>query len=132
MRWEYDQTIENYTIQNNKLKKEKSDIEAKISEVNGKIGEQKKIIQDEQKEMVNIQDAINAINSELIYFGLDGFSIVPAGEKSYKLKRPNEDIAKFETLSEGEKTVISFLYFLELCKGKENDDEGVTEKNSCY
>lgn len=128
MRWEYDQTIENYTIQNNKLKKEKSDIEAKISEVNGKIGEQKKIIQDEQKEMVNIQDAINAINSELIYFGLDGFSIVPAGEKSYKLKRPNEDIAKFETLSEGEKTVISFLYFLELCKGKENDDEVVTEK----
>lgn len=128
MRWDYDQTIENYTIQNNKLKKEKSDIEAKISEVNGKIGEQKKIIQDEQKEMVNIQDAIDAINSELIYFGLDGFSIVPAGEKSYKLKRPNEDIAKFETLSEGEKTVISFLYFLELCKGKENDDEVVTEK----
>lgn len=128
MRWDYDQTIENYTIQNNKLKKEKSDIEAKILEVNGKIGEQKKIIQDEQKEMVNIQDAIDAINSELIYFGLDGFSIVPAGEKSYKLKRPTEDIAKFETLSEGEKTVISFLYFLELCKGKENDDEVVTEK----
>lgn len=128
MRWDYDQTIENYTIQNNKLKKEKSDIEAKLLEVNGKIGEQKKIIQDEQKEMVNIQDAIDAINSELIYFGLDGFSIVPAGEKSYKLKRPNEDIAKFETLSEGEKTVISFLYFLELCKGKENDDEVVTEK----
>ncbi len=128
MRWDYDQTIEYYTIQNNKLKKEKSDIEAKISEVNGKIDEQKKIIQGEQKEMVNIQDAIDSINSELIYFGLDGFSIVPAGEKSYKLKRPNEDIAKFETLSEGEKTVISFLYFLELCKGKENDNEVVTEK----
>lgn len=78
--------------------------------------------------MVNIQDAINAINSELILFGLDGFSIVPAGEKEYKLKRPNEDIAKFETLSEGEKTVISFLYFLELCKGKENSDEVVTDK----
>lgn len=128
MRWEYDQTIENYTIQNNKLKKEESDIKAKISEVNGKIDEQEKIRQDEQKEMVNIQDAIDVINSELIYFGLDGFSIVPDGEESYKLKRPNEDIAKFETLSEGEKTVISFLYFLELCKGKENDDEVVTEK----
>jgi wobble nucleotide-excising tRNase len=128
MRWDYDQTIENHIIQNSKLKTEKSEIETKISEFNGKIDEQKKIIQDEQKEMVNIQDAIDAINSELIFFGLDGFSIVPAGEKSYKLKRPNEDIAKFETLSEGEKTVISFLYFLELCKGKENDDEVVTEK----
>ncbi|OFX24946.1 MAG: hypothetical protein A2041_09970 [Bacteroidetes bacterium GWA2_31_9b] len=128
MRWDYDQTIENHTTQNTKLEKEKSGIETKILEFNTKIGEQKKIIQDEQKEMVNIQDAIDTINSELIFFGLDGFSIVPAGEKSYKLKRPNEDIAKFETLSEGEKTVISFLYFLELCKGKENNDEVVTEK----
>ncbi|MFZ1720469.1 MAG: AAA family ATPase [Candidatus Moraniibacteriota bacterium] len=128
MRWDYDQTIENHTTQNTKLEKEKSDIETKISGLNAKINEQKKIIQDAQEEMINIQDAIDAINSELIFFGLDGFSIVPVGEKSYKLKRPNEDIAKFETLSEGEKTVISFLYFLELCNGRENDDEVVTEK----
>ena len=128
MRLDYDQTIENYTIQNAKLEKEKSDIETKISGFNTKIDEQKKIIQDAQKEMVNIQDAIDAINSELIFFGLDGFSIVPAGGDSYKLKRPNENVAKFETLSEGEKTVISFLYFLELCKGKESNDEVVTEK----
>ena len=128
MRWNYDQTIENYTMQNAKLKEEKSDIETKISEFNRIIDEQKAIIQNAQKEMVNIQDAIDVINSELIFFGLDGFSIVPADNDSYKLKRPNEDIAKFETLSEGEKTVISFLYFLELCKGKESNDEVVTEK----
>ena len=128
MRWDYDQTIENHIKQNAKLEKEKLDITTRISELNTEIQEQKKIIQKEQKEMVNIQDAIDAINSELIFFGLDGFSIVPAGEKSYKMKRPNEDLAEFETLSEGEKTVISFLYFLELCKGKENNNEVVTEK----
>jgi wobble nucleotide-excising tRNase len=128
IRWDYDQILENHTTQSAKLGKEKSGIEAKISGLNIKIDEQKKIIQDAQKEMVNIQDAIDAINSELIFFGLDGFSIIPAGEDSYKLKRPNEDVAKFETLSEGEKTVISFLYFLELCKGKENNNEVVTEK----
>ena len=128
MRWEYDQTIENYVSQSNKLQIEKSAIEAKISDLNSQLLVQRTIIQNEQKEMVNIQDAIDAINCELIYFGLDGFSIVPAGEKSYKLKRPSEDIAKFETLSEGEKTVISFLYFLELCKGKAEDNEVVTEK----
>jgi len=128
MRWDYDQTIENYNTQKVKVEKEKSDIETKISELNKNIEERGTIIKDAQKEMVNIQDAIEAINSELIFFGLDGFSIVPAGEKSYKLQRPNEDIAKFETLSEGEKTVISFLYFLELCKGKENNDDIATEK----
>jgi wobble nucleotide-excising tRNase len=128
MRLEYDQTVENYTNQLDRLQKEKNEIEAKIAEVNRAISEQKKIIEDAQKETINIQDAIDAINTELIYFGLDGFSVVPAGENSYKLKRPNEDIAKFETLSEGEKTVISFLYFLELCKGKESPDEITTKK----
>ena len=128
MRWDYDQTIENYKSQKYKLEKEKSDIESKILELQKSVEEQKEIIKDSQKEMVNIQDAIDAINGELILFGLEGFSIVSAGEEEYKLKRPNEDIAKFETLSEGEKTVISFLYFLELCKGKENSDEVETEK----
>ena len=128
MRWDYDQTIENYEAEKSKLEKEKLSIENKISMLKENIDEQNKIIKEAQKEMVNIQDAIDAINGELILFGLDGFSIVSAGEKEYKLKRPNEDIAKFETLSEGEKTVISFLYFLELCKGKEDSDEVVTDK----
>lgn len=128
MRWNYDQTIENHTTQNNKLEKEKLDIETKVSGLNANIEKQKMIIKDAQNEMVTIQEAIDNINSELTFFGLDGFSIVPAGEKLYKLQRPNEDITKFETLSEGEKTVISFLYFLELCKGKESSDEVITEK----
>lgn len=128
MRWNYDQTIENYTKQNNKCEKEKLDIETKISGLNADIEKQKTIIKEAQNEMVTIQDAIDNIKSELTFFGLDGFSIVPAGEKLYKLQRPNEDITKFETLSEGEKTVISFLYFLELCKGKESSDEVITEK----
>ena len=38
--------------------------------------------------MVNIQDAIDNINSELILFGLEGFSIdlVDEETKEYKLK----------------------------------------------
>jgi wobble nucleotide-excising tRNase len=128
MRFDYDQTLEVYTTQNLKHKSEKTDIESLISGLKGKIEEQKQIIKDAQKEMVNIQDAIDSINSELIYFGLQGFSIVPAGNSSYKLQRPHEDITKFASLSEGEKTVISFLYFLELCKGKSQEDDTVTEK----
>jgi len=128
MRFDYDQTLETYKTQKDKYKEEKNNIETQISSLREKIEEQKKIIKDAQKEMVNIQDAVDNIDSELIFFGLEGFSIIPAGESSYKLQRPNEDITKFETLSEGEKTVISFLYFLELCKGKSQDDEVVTEK----
>ncbi|HAI22522.1 TPA: hypothetical protein DCP77_00590 [Candidatus Collierbacteria bacterium] len=128
MRWDYDQTIASHKTREQKLIGEKSDIETKISNYKVAIQEQQNVIREAQKEIVNIQDAVDSINSELIFFGLDGFSIVPAGEASYKMQRPNEDITKFETLSEGEKTVISFLYFLELCKGKTKADEVVTEK----
>lgn len=128
MRFDYDQTVESYTIQKLKLENEKSIIVTKISNLRIDIEKQNKVINDAQKEMVNIQDAVDSINSELIFFGLDGFTIVPADETSYKLQRPNEEITRFETLSEGEKTVISFLYFLELCKGKSKDDEVLTEK----
>lgn len=58
-----------------------------------------------------------------MFFWLEGFSIVSSGNEEYKLQRPHQDLAKFETLSEGEKTVISFLYFLELCKGRQSKDE---------
>ena len=128
MRWEYDQTIENYVIQKSKLQTEKFDMESKKSKIETEIQDQEKIIKESQKEMVNIQDAIDNINSELILFGLEGFSIdlVDEETKEYKLKRPNEDTTKFSTLSEGEKTVISFLYFIELCKGRENNDEVTT------
>ncbi len=33
------------------------------------------------------------------------------------------------TLSEGEKMIISFLYFMELCKGKENEQEVLTKED---
>lgn len=127
-RWDYDQTIEDFISQNTKLKAKKVEIENQIADTRVKIREQKNLIIDSQGEMVNIQDAIDVINTELVLFGLGGFSIIPANENSYKLKRPNEAIAKFETLSEGEKTVISFLYFIELCKGREKNDEVTTEK----
>jgi wobble nucleotide-excising tRNase len=60
--------------------------------------------------------------------GIDSFTIEKEGNFSYKIKRGEKNSAKFKTLSEGEKTIISFLYFLELCKGKESEDETVTEK----
>ena len=127
MRWDYDQTIENYNSQNKIFAQEKKEIENKISELNLKINEQKENIQLAQKENINIDEAIDNIKIELKFLGVNGFTIEKEGEFSYKIKR-NKNNAKFKTLSEGEKTIISFLYFLELCKGKESEDEIITEK----
>jgi wobble nucleotide-excising tRNase len=128
MRWDYDQTIENYYVQKDKLDQEKKEIEGRIVKFTDDKTGQENIIKDAQKESINIDDAIDNIKSELKFFGAEGFTIIKVGKDSYKLQRLGEEKTSFKTFSEGEKTIISFLYFLELCKGKESEDEGVTEK----
>lgn len=66
----------------------------------------------------NTKKTIDEINSSLSYFGFTGFSIVESTDnnKHYQLKRSNGSLAN-ETLSEGEISFITFLYFYHLCKG---------------
>lgn len=95
--------------------------EANIRKINGEIASlsQKK---------TNTKKTIDEINSSLSYFGFTGFSIVESADnnKHYQLKRSNGSLAN-ETLSEGEVTFITFLYFYHLCKG--GTTEGTINSN---
>lgn len=73
-----------------------------------------------QKKTRNIDAAIVNINRGLAEIGITDFSIEKCPEEQglYQLKRENSDKDVFTTLSEGEKMIISFLYFVELCKGE--------------
>jgi len=146
MRWEYDPTIAAFTTQKKSFDEEIKLLKIEIKKLESDKQDQTKIIEDSQKETVNIDGAIININSRLRDLGIDGFEIGKAsvdlqkldsdrkviGNRKlefYKLKRDtgaNED--QFKTLSEGEKTIISFLYFLELCKGKESESEIAIKK----
>lgn len=68
--------------------------------------------------IVSVQPTIDAINRVLSSFGFTNFEIVPAHSdpNSYQIRRHNGDLAE-ETLSEGEVSLVTFLYFLQLAKG---------------
>ena len=123
MRWEYDNDITTYNaeihILNANIGKVKSQIEAATASIN----EQRKLIVDLQKQTVNIDEAIDHINSMLNEIGITGFQVVKDDEIFYKIKREEDSDNVFWTLSEGEKMIISFLYFIELCKGKKSSSE---------
>jgi len=73
------------------------------------------------KNVTSIQPTIDEINRLLNSYGFHNFEIVPASEEGfYQIKREDGSIAE-ATLSEGEITFITFLYYLQLTKG------GVTE-----
>ena len=74
-----------------------------------------------EKDTTSIQPTIDAINALLQSFGFTGFALAKSNrERFYKIQRPDGSDAK-ETLSEGEKSFITFLYFYHLLKGSENE-----------
>ena len=67
--------------------------------------------------ITSVQASVDEINRSLSAYGFTTFSIVPMeGEHYYQIKRENGEIAN-STLSEGEITFITFLYFMQLVKG---------------
>lgn len=79
-----------------------------------------------EAQISSIQPTIDAINGLLNQFGFTSFSLDESEKKGfYEIVRPNGVDAR-STLSEGEKTFITFLYFYHLLKGSETQS-GMTE-----
>lgn len=74
-----------------------------------------------ERETTSVQPTINGINELLSSFGFRGFLLSKADNgTSYKLVRADGTAAK-ETLSEGESSFVSFLYFYHLLKGSDSE-----------
>ena len=133
MRLEYDQTIESYEKEFKKFEEDRKNLEGKQESIKEAINKQEKIIQKNQKQTLNLDTAISNINQNLKDLGIIDFKIEKKNDESYFLKRSSSNNSpnnsKFKSLSEGEKTVISFLYFLELCQGK-SDRKDLSFKKS--
>jgi wobble nucleotide-excising tRNase len=85
----------------------------------------KEEIEELRKQTINTKEAVENINQILQNSGFDGFEIkeksIENNISQYYLKRfNNEDTEIFDTLSEGEKNFISFLYFYQLCIGTDD------------
>lgn len=110
----------------------KSDEKRKaIEDIRQKAQVHRDIIIASKAKITNIDQSIDSINVSLNMLGLQGFTVVREdGElPQYKLQRPNQATGVFKTLSEGEKTLISFLYFLEVCNGELDSKGGKLKSN---
>jgi wobble nucleotide-excising tRNase len=129
MRWEYDQTISNYNLHEKTYNSMEKSIATELENITTNIDKQRKIISIEQKNIVNIDEAIENINKGLIDIGITDFKIIKHSEDTYMISRETEQGQSiFKSLSEGEKMVISFLYFVELCRGKSSATSRDKEK----
>ncbi len=99
--------------------------------VQQQIDAQNTIILTNQAQTKNVDTAVNRINTRLEGFGLEGFKIQKIETMQeqnahfYKIAHDEQDDTDntFKKLSEGEKTLISFLYFIEMCLGVDGADK---------
>lgn len=97
----------------------------RVREFNDEIRLREAAIRELEKQTTSVKPTIDDINTLLDSFGFHGFSLALADDDmSYKLVREDESEAK-DTLSEGEKTFVTFLYFYHLLKGS-NTESGIT------
>jgi len=109
------QGIEAVTKQKDELAKQYAELDTKIKEAN--------------KNVTSVQPSVDEINKTLKAYGFLNFEIVPSKEDTnqYQIQREDGSIAE-STLSEGEITFITFLYFLQRAKGGLTEDSVSDER----
>lgn len=117
-RWDYSREVAEYCAAKALLDKDLLAQNEALQNVLKEKLETQADISAQQLRVINVEHAVSEINNRLLHMGIDSFKIEKFGENSYRLLRTAEGAPAFQTLSEGEKTVISFLYFMELCKGQ--------------
>ncbi|GAA8641778.1 AAA family ATPase [Helicobacter pylori] len=120
---EFKSDIQEYNKKYCGLKKEIKELENEISENREKIKKLENEIRELEKNMMSIKPIVDEINTLLKGYGFTNFGLAcTEDEKSYRIQREDGQLVG-ETLSEGEVTFITFLYYYHLTKGslEEND-----------
>ncbi|MFT2606314.1 ATP-binding protein [Helicobacter pylori] len=120
---EFKSDIQKYNKKYCGLEKGINNLKKEISENQEKIERLENEIRELEKNMVSIKPIVNEINALLKGYGFTNFGLAcTEDEKSYRIQREDGQLVG-ETLSEGEVTFITFLYYYHLTKGslKEND-----------
>ncbi len=125
---ELENDIDDYKKQKDSIEKAITGLEENIA----KKSEVKKTATKElnrlEKQTTSIQPTLDAINNILKNFGFHSFSLSNGDDdRTYKLVRENGVDAQ-NTLSEGERNFITFLYFFHLIAGSQSESGVTTNK----
>lgn len=114
---EFKSDIQEYNKKYCGLEKGINNLEKAISENQEEVKKLENEIKELEKNMVSIKPIVNEINTLLKGYGFTNFGLAcTEDEKSYRIQREDGQLVG-ETLSEGEVTFITFLYYYHLTKG---------------
>ena len=122
---EIKQPLADYLDQKANLEKAEASLRADIAKAANDLRSQRAEIHRIEKASASVGPAVDAINGLLAKFGFHGFRLARSKGDLYTLNRGDGADAK-HSLSEGERTFVTFLYFHHLLSGSDSQ-VGATE-----
>jgi len=118
LRNEADSTVKLFTDQKDDHSKAIEALDAKISAKKRLITESKRLLSEYKERLAGTTQSVVSINELMKAYGFNSFSLRESNrmENCYEIIRDSGELAH-ETLSEGETTLIAFLYFIQLRNG---------------
>lgn len=115
---ENEKMISDYHKNIKRMHFELSIIDSQIEHLKEQINQLDEVIKNQEETLTGVTPSINAINQILQTYGFTNFKIEPSNiqTNSYEIRRNDGQLANY-TLSDGEITFITFLYFMQLVKG---------------
>lgn len=126
---EYHGLIEAYLKEMSNLSKALTSMQQGVNDCQRKLNDLNSEIAEAEKDITSAQPTVDEINRSLTAYGFTNFQIVPSPSKEncYQIQRLDGTLAT-STLSEGEETFITFLYFFQLAKGSVEKSDVSTKK----
>lgn len=115
---EHSDAISSYNSGKSKLDKAISGLTEGISKTSADVDAARATLSELERQVTSVQPVVTEINATLVSFGFTSFRLETAGEngEAYRIIRGDGSDAR-ETLSEGERSFITFLYFYHLVRG---------------
>lgn len=105
------------------LEKAIANIDTQLDELSNQYTAKHEKLRGYERQITSVKPTVDAINKILVEFGFDNFRLAEAEESGfYKIVRPDGTDAH-RTLSEGERTFITFLYFYHWLRGSTTESD---------
>lgn len=108
------------------IEKKIAGLNKKIAEHDDNIGKMTNDLEETEGSLTNVKKTAEAINELLARFGFTNFRLVVTNNNKYRIERMDGTLVS-DTLSEGESSFLTLLYFYHLMNGS-FDTVGTTEK----
>lgn len=120
-----------YSEEKQRLKNAIESMDSKIREKREARSQLELQVRKMEKTATSVHPTVDAINRLLQQFGFNNFSLGATKGNHYRLVRGDGSDAK-ETLSEGERSFVTFLYFYHLLKGSESESGMTRERVAVF